>query len=124
MTTAAALHLDPARRRALKARAHHLRPVVIIGDAGLTPAVLREIDRALSSHELIKVRVPGDDRAARLALIASVCAALQAAPVQNIGKILVIFRPRPADAAPKAAPSAAKTARRGPRRTKRSFQMA
>jgi RNA-binding protein len=116
--------LTPAERRALKARAHHLQPVVIIGDAGLTPAVLSEINRALTSHELIKIRVLGDDREARGELIGSICGELDASPVQRIGKILVIFRPRPADAQPDAAKSAAKKGgRRTPRRTKRSFQM-
>ena len=126
--------LSSAEQRALKARAHHLHPVVMVGDAGLTPAVLREIDVNLKSHELIKIRVFGDDRSARAALVDSVCTQLDAAPVQHIGKILVIFRPRPGDApAPgKAAPgpgrkktaSAARRppARKGPRRTKRSFQ--
>lgn len=124
--------LTPAERRALKARAHHLQPVVLVGDAGLTPAVLREIDVNLKSHELIKIRVFGDDRAARAALIDSVCTQLDAAAVQHIGKILVIFRPRP-DAAPAAEKPAAGAARKkpatrrpharkAPRRTKRSFQ--
>lgn len=118
--------LNAAERRALKARAHHLQPVVMIGDAGLTPAVLREIDRALTRHELIKVRVLGEDREARGGLIGGICAGLEASAVQRIGKILVIYRPRPADDATNAtAPSAAKkkAVRRGPRRTKRSFQM-
>ncbi|MBY0266566.1 MAG: YhbY family RNA-binding protein [Burkholderiales bacterium] len=116
--------LTPAERRALKARAHHLQPVVMIGDAGLTPAVLREINIALTSHELIKIRVLGDDREARSGMIDTVCTELDAAPVQGIGKILVIFRPRPADSEPKAAKAGAKKKAkpRGPRRTKRSFQ--
>lgn len=118
-------NLTPAERRVLKARAHHLQPVVIIGDAGLTPAVLGEIDRALTSHELIKIRVLGDDREARGELIDGICTGLGASPVQRIGKILVVYRPRPADAGPnKAAKKAAKkSVQRGPRRTKRSFQM-
>jgi RNA-binding protein YhbY len=67
----------------------------MIGEAGLTPAVLSEIDNALKGQELIKIRVLGDDRSARAALIESICAALGASPVQHIGKILVVFRPRP-----------------------------
>lgn len=125
--------LNPAQRRELKARAHHLRPVVMIGDAGLTPTVAREIDIGLKSHELIKVRVLGDDREARKSLIDSICSQLDAAAVQHIGKILVFYRPRPDDApAPAAtrdgkAPASAKTSKgargkKGPRRTKRSFQ--
>ena len=111
--------LTPSERRALRARAHHLHPVIVIGAAGLTPAVLKEIDSALKSHELIKVRVPGEDRSARGALIDEICAALDASPVQHIGKILVIFRPRAVAVEPKPAP------RRGrkPRfRPKRSYQ--
>ncbi len=111
--------LNPAERRALRARAHHLHPVIMIGEAGLTPAVLNEIENALKGRELIKIRVLGTDRAAREALIGSICAALAASPVQHIGKVLVVFRPRPVSAEPKPAP------RRGgkPRyRPKRQFQ--
>ena len=111
--------LTPAERRALRARAHHLHPVVRIGEAGLTPAVLNEIDTALKSHELIKIRVADEGRAGRAALIGRICAALDASPVQHIGKILVLFRPRPDAPASKPA-----TRRRGkPRyRPKRRFQ--
>ncbi len=87
--------LSIVERRALKARAHHLNPVVIIGDAGLTPAVLREVDVHLKSHELIKIRVLGDDRTARATMIGAICEALNASPVQQIGKILVVFRRKP-----------------------------
>ena len=109
--------LSSAERRALKARAHHLQPVVMIGEAGLTPAVLKEIDLALKSHELIKVRVLGGDRGRREGLIGGICAALDAGPVQQIGKILVIFRPRPEEAP---ARSAARPRKKEKRRTKRS----
>ena len=90
--------LLPAFRRELRARAHHLHPVVSIGHHGLTPAVLHEADVALGAHELIKVRVFTDDRAAREALLARLCDALDCAPVQQIGKLLVLWRPRPAQA--------------------------
>jgi putative YhbY family RNA-binding protein len=93
--------LTPTERRALRARAHHLHPVIMIGEAGLTPAVLKEVDIALKSHELIKIRVLGDDRDRRAGLIGEICAALDAAPVQKIGKILVVFRPKPEPAEPK-----------------------
>ncbi|MBI3044458.1 MAG: ribosome assembly RNA-binding protein YhbY [Betaproteobacteria bacterium] len=112
--------LIPAERRALRAKAHHLHPVTMIGGAGLTPAVLKEIDLALKSHELIKVRVLGDDRQRRETLAAEICAALDANPVQHIGKVLVLFRPRPeGEAEPKRAPH-----RRGKQRfrPKRSYQ--
>lgn len=84
--------LTPAERKTLKARAHALDPVVLVGDAGLTAGVLAEIDRSLTSHELIKVRVAGDDREARLAMRDRVVAELSAEPVQAIGKLLVFFR--------------------------------
>jgi putative YhbY family RNA-binding protein len=87
--------LTPAERQALKGRAHRLKPVVLVGEAGLTPTVAGEIERALTAHELIKIRVMGAERAAREALLGAVCAATGAAPVQHIGKVLVIFRERP-----------------------------
>ncbi len=87
--------LDAADRKALRARAHHLDPVVMIGDAGLTRAVLDEADRALRVHELIKIRVLGDDREHRMTLSTEICSALGCAPVQSIGKLLVLYRPRP-----------------------------
>lgn len=112
--------LTPAQRRELKARAHHLDPVVTIGDAGLTPTVAHELDAALKAHELIKVRVLGDDRAARMDLVAAVCAETGAAPVQQIGKILVFYRPKPEEEQKARKPRRA--VRKGPRRTKRSYQ--
>jgi RNA-binding protein len=108
--------LTPAERQALRARAHHLHPVVMIGEAGLTPAVLREIDLALKSHELIKVRVLGDDRRLRKSLLPEICQALAAHPVQRVGKVLVLYRERPEPEAPPAPP------RRGKHRPKRRFQ--
>jgi putative YhbY family RNA-binding protein len=92
--------LTPAERQRLKGRAHALDPVVMIGSAGLAPTVLAEIERALQVHELIKIRVAGDDRARRTALMDEICAATAAAPVQQIGKVLVIYRPRPQNAPP------------------------
>lgn len=88
------LKLSPAQRSALRAQAHALSPVVIIGEAGLTPGVLNEIDISLNAHGLIKIRVFGDDRESRLALYETICNELDAAPVQHIGKLLVIYRPQ------------------------------
>ncbi|HET7872396.1 MAG TPA: ribosome assembly RNA-binding protein YhbY [Terriglobales bacterium] len=112
--------LTPAERRALRAQAHHLHPVVMIGDAGLTPGVLKEIDLALKSHELIKIRVLGDDRERRRGLVPEICTALDAAPVQEIGKMLVIFRPRPEEE--KAQHPAARRSKKQPFRPKRAYQ--
>lgn len=113
--------ITPAARRVLRARAHHLHPVVMLGEDGLTSAVLHEIDVALRSHELVKIRVLGDERQERAALLGRICGDLDAAPVQIIGKILVLFRPRPVET-PAARKSGPKR-RRVPRRTKRSHQM-
>jgi len=90
------IELTPPERRLLKAHAHKLRPVVMIGDKGLTEAVLRAIDENLKSHELIKVKVAGEDRAARDSVLARICEALDASPVQQIGKVLVLYRENPA----------------------------
>jgi RNA-binding protein len=87
------LNLTPAQRRFLKAQAHGLNPVVMIGDAGLSEAVLKEAEATLARHELIKIKVHSDDRDSREALLAELCNQLGAAPVQHIGKILVIYRP-------------------------------
>ncbi len=84
--------LTPAQRRELKARAHALEPVVLVGAAGLTSAVVKEVERALLAHELIKVRVAGDDREARVAILEQLTTQLRAHPVQHIGKLLVLFR--------------------------------
>lgn len=88
------LKLTPAERSALRSDAHALNPVVLIGEAGLSPAVLKEIDAGLNSHGLIKIRVFGDDREARIAMYETICENLKAAPVQHIGKLLVIYRPQ------------------------------
>ena len=87
--------LTPAERRAFRAKAHPLHPFVSIGQHGLTPAVLHEIDVNLLAHELIKIRVFNDDRDEREALLARICGDLDAAPVQHLGKILTIWRPAP-----------------------------
>ena len=89
----------------------------MIGDAGLSPAVAREIDLALASHELIKVRVLGDDRDARVQLAEEICARQDASLIGHIGKMLVLFRALPAELE-----KAAKPRRRtGPRRTKKQL---
>ncbi len=80
-------------RLSLRAQAHHLDPVVLLGANGLTKAVMKEIDRELKAHELIKVRVPTDDREEREAIYAQVAETLGAARVQMIGKLLIFWRP-------------------------------
>ena len=113
------LQLSPAERRALKARAHDLEPTVMIGNGGLTPAVAGEIDRNLTAHELIKVRVMVDDRTAREDILTRVCDELGAAAVQHIGKVLVVYR-RKTESPPKPRPRSMK--RKAPRTLKRTFQ--
>jgi RNA-binding protein len=91
-----AIQLTPAERKEHRSSAHHLDPVVMIGGDGLTPGVEKEIDTALKSHGLIKVRVFSDDRPAREAMLAELADKLGAAPIQHIGKLLVLWRPIPA----------------------------
>ncbi|MBS4020470.1 YhbY family RNA-binding protein [Azonexus hydrophilus] len=111
--------LNSAQVRELRAQAHGLNPVVSISENGLTDAVLKEIDVCLKAHELIKIRVYGDSREDRLAYYERICQELAAAPVQHIGKLLVVYRENPESSAPK---NTAKPRPAAPRRTKRSFQ--
>ena len=92
----------------------------MIGEAGLKPEVVREIDAALKSHELIKIRVLGDERAARKTLVSEICEQTGAQPVQQIGKILVVFREKPAE--DQARTPSRRPRGKAPRRLKRSFQ--
>jgi putative YhbY family RNA-binding protein len=89
------IDLTPAQRKEHRSAAHHLDPVVMVGGDGLTPSVAKEIDNALKAHGLIKVRVFSDDRASREAMFASLAEDLNAAPIQHIGKLLVLWRPIP-----------------------------
>ncbi len=84
--------LTPSRRSELRSEAHTLTPVVIIGDKGLTDEVMAEIDRSLKAHELIKVRANTNDRDARELWMEKICERLDAHAVQQIGKILVVYR--------------------------------
>lgn len=90
------IQLTPAQRREHRAEAHHLDPVVLIGGDGLTEAVEKEVDLALNAHGLIKIRVFSDDRANREAIFLKLTDSLNAAPIQHIGKLLVLWRPQPA----------------------------
>ncbi|PCE27192.1 YhbY family RNA-binding protein [Burkholderia ubonensis] len=123
-----ALSLTPAERSALRSEAHALKPVVLIGAEGLTDAVLKEIKVHLDAHQLIKIRVFGDERDARIAIYDEICDRLNAAPIQHIGKLLVIWKPEAAEPAPargrrsgalpSAAEAAADTKGRAPRTVK------
>jgi putative YhbY family RNA-binding protein len=89
------IQLTPAQRKVHRAEAHHLDPVVLVGGDGLTANVIKEIDSALNAHGLIKVRVFSDDRVAREAMLQQLTTDLSAAPIQHIGKLLVLWRPLP-----------------------------
>ena len=98
--------LSAKQRSDLRAQAHKLKPTVIIGDKGLTDPVVAEIDRALKAHELIKIRASTDDRDARDLWLESICQKLEAHPVQQIGKMFVIYRQKPQEEkAPPARPA-------------------
>ena len=90
-----AIQLSPAQRKEHRAAAHHLDPVVAVGNDGLTAAVRKEAEAALSAHGLIKVRVFSDDREAREAIFHELADGLNAALIQHIGKLLVLWRPLP-----------------------------
>lgn len=89
------IQLTIAERKVHRAEAHHLSPVVMIGNSGLSAAVIKEADAALNAHGLIKIRVLGDDRAAREAMYLELASQLNAAPIQHIGKLFVLWRPQP-----------------------------
>lgn len=91
----ALIQLTPAQRKEHRAEAHHLDPVVMIGSDGLTANVQKEIDAALNAHGLIKVRVFNDDRSEREQMLQTLADQLSAAPIQHIGKLLVLWRPIP-----------------------------
>ena len=85
--------LTPRERQHLKARAHALEPVVQLGHAGVTPELITEVDRSLAAHELIKVRIGGDDREQRVAVGEELAAATDATVVHRVGKVLILWRP-------------------------------
>jgi len=91
----AAQSITSAQRRELRARAHALKPVVQIGNDGLSEGVIGETERALAAHELIKVRILDEAREDRVEMLDALCSATGAAAVQHIGKTLVLWRPRP-----------------------------
>lgn len=86
------MSLSAAQRREYRAIAHNLKPIIIIGDKGLSESLMQELDRALDDHELIKVKVASTDREARSEVISELCANSGAELVQTIGKIAIIMR--------------------------------
>lgn len=102
------IELTPEQRRALRAAAHHLHPFVTIAGKGLSETVLKEIDRTLRAHELIKVKLQGIERDDRETLLAEICEQVECAPVQHIGNVLVLWREKPEEEKPSAAPKRGK----------------
>ena len=89
------MELSDRQRRYLRKFTHPLKPVVMIGDAGLTDNVAGEADRALRDHELIKVKVRAGERAARDRMIDELARRTGSALVQRIGHVAVLYRPNP-----------------------------
>ena len=87
--------LTAAQRKHLRARAHSLKPVILVGDAGVSDGIVTETDKALEHHELIKVRLPGVAKEERARMAKTLCDALGAQQVQTIGRVQVLFRARP-----------------------------
>ncbi|MEY4593279.1 MAG: ribosome assembly RNA-binding protein YhbY [Pseudomonadota bacterium] len=112
------LQITSDQRRQLRAQAHGLNPVVSISENGLTESVMKEIETSLNAHELIKIRVFGDSRENRDAFLQQICTELSAASVQQIGKVLVLYRPLSEEAKN----NKTQNRRAAPRRTKRSYQ--
>jgi len=88
------MSLTSKERKAFKAKAHHLKPVILIGQNGITEGVIKETDGALQTHELIKVQIQGEDRDARLQGAQGLADQLGAELVQHIGKIYILYRQR------------------------------
>lgn len=86
--------MNPIEKKKLKAQAHPLNPVVIIGQAGLTEAVIKEINVALDAHELIKIKIRAE-RDERATIREQICTETKAELVQSIGQIAVIYRVNP-----------------------------
>lgn len=89
--------LNSAQRKALKAQAHHLKPIIIVGSKGLTEAVVAETDVALLAHELIKVKINGHEREERVQIFTELAEALNASLVQVLGNTMILFRKKPAE---------------------------
>jgi len=85
--------LNPKQKSFLRSQAHALNPVVMTGSSGLTEAVIKEIEQAVAHHELIKIKLSGADKALRQTMTDEICAKTGAIAIQNIGRMLVIYRP-------------------------------
>ena len=88
-----AITLAPKQQRYLRKLAHHKKPIVTVGNAGLTEAVLAEAEICIDRHELMKIRVNAPNQSSRKAMTQKICQALDAALVLSIGHIIAIYRP-------------------------------
>lgn len=86
------MSLTNKQKQFLKSKAHDLKPVILLGANGLTGGVMAEIDSALNFHELIKIKVPGEDREQKVLIMDAIIRESKAEKVQVIGKILVLYR--------------------------------
>lgn len=111
------LKLPRDERIALRAQAHHLDPVVLLGANGVTDALIKEVDRALNAHGLIKVKVPSDEREERVAVYEELADKLGAAKIQLIGKLFVLYRPIPEKEEDEAADEEKVAKKAAPRKT-------
>ncbi|MDI9818947.1 MULTISPECIES: ribosome assembly RNA-binding protein YhbY [unclassified Legionella] len=84
--------MDTSFKQTLKAKAHHLKPVVLLGAKGLTPAIIEEANIALTTHELIKIKISGVEREEKQQIANELCQQLSAELVQLIGNIIVVYR--------------------------------
>ncbi len=114
------LTISISERKNLRARAHSINPLVAISEKGLTDSVLAEIDLTLNHHELVKIRVFNDDREIREGYFNTICTSLHAAPIQHIGKLLIIYRKAPPEVSLKKTNTRAK--RKNAPKLKRDFQ--
>jgi RNA-binding protein len=114
------LELTSHERSALRATAHRLHPVVLIGNKGLSDAVLKEIDHNLTAHSLIKVRAGGEDRCTRETLLSAICETLSCGPVHHLGKVFTLYRPPPPSTPATASAPESTTGRLAPYSAQRS----
>ncbi len=82
-------------KKALRAQAHHLNPVILMGNKGLTPNLVAATDEALTIHELIKIKLMGEQKTDRQTIAQELCGATQADIVQIVGRIATIYRKNP-----------------------------
>jgi RNA-binding protein len=89
------MNLNKKQIQHLRGVAHDLKPVVLLGNNGLTEGVVAEIDHALNHHELIKIKIPTDDKEIKSLIVEAICRETQAIKIQVIGKTLIVFRQSP-----------------------------